>query len=122
MPRRVLQVMAALVLSALTACGWFGAGVGDPCEVTSDCTATLRCDAGICIDPLRGTCIRSGSGETCLSNDACCSGICLSVDDQCHDSCTTDTDCGSGCCAELNGGARACFFDFECDASPASFP
>lgn len=104
-------VLVALV--AWSGCGL--SGLGQPCTKTTDCALTLTCDGGVCRDPLDpSTCIVSGSSTTCVDNAECCSNICLSIDDECHASCTRDSDCDTRCCATLNQGVKACVAESEC--------
>ncbi len=111
----VRTVLASGVVGALlvgSGCGT--ATKGESCDKTSDCALTLTCDVGVCIDPSDGTCIRSGSTQTCTDNSECCSGVCLSFNDQCSDRCEVDTDCASACCGPLGDGVEACLPEFEC--------
>ncbi len=100
------------------------------CMTTSDCPAGQVCNAGVCGAPPPG----AGLGETCASNDACSSGLCLGG--TCTQTCDTNniagscpagfycdddpSTCGSGFCTAgtAGGGAlgAACSVDTECQS------
>lgn len=54
-----------------------------------------------------GGCVDSGGG--CGYNGECCSGVCIADGGGiCADTCSSDSDCYSGCCRPLQGGGSAC--------------
>lgn len=61
------------------------------------------------------------ANETCESNASCCEGaVCINnaLGDgvaRCADTCSTNADCSSGCCASLEGGGQACAPSSICD-------
>jgi hypothetical protein len=82
-----------LCLLVLASCG--GAGLGDRCDVTSDCGARLQCIEGLC----RPLCERApdcGDGYAC--NNA---GICVEATGDQGDLCTSEVECKPGLACEL---------------------
>jgi len=109
--------LAILVFSLFGCEDLFGNGIdnfsvsaGGFCTEDLDCEGSLLCMEYQCDNAGGGgyECIPSGSSSYCDSNEACCSGICLVETDSCHDSCSSDSDCYSGCCVALSGGGGAC--------------
>jgi hypothetical protein len=102
------------------------------CNVASDCATG-------CCRPLPSA---PGAGNLCLTEDACCTAAggscgatkdcCGHAQDQavcvtesaggaiCRATCTTGTDCQSGCCAPLAGGGNACFAASQCQTHCAA--
>jgi hypothetical protein len=112
----------------LASCG--GAGLGDTCDVSSDCGARLQCVSNVC----RPLCERApdcGDGYAC-NND----GICVEATGDSGDLCTSEVECRpglacqlspstnpsiplAGSCLDENSGSghpagAACSHDYEC--------
>lgn len=129
------RFLAVLVAGLLASCAADDPPLGARCETCSkpgDCEAPLKCVQGTCVEtgcmpsgnnvfspcadcftaaapatsPTPKTCVTAGS--SCSMNGQCCSLICMSDDDLCHDACTAHSQCKSKCCAFLKDGSRAC--------------
>lgn len=81
-----------------------------------------------CSDPT--TCETVQPGDTCNASQDCVgfeadSSLCItnSDGDTCHDVCTSNSDCMSGCCAEIGGDAHMiCDSSEYCDAPGCNAP
>jgi hypothetical protein len=82
-----------LWLFLVASCG--GAGLGDVCSTTDECSSTLQCVSGVC----RPRCERApdcGDGFACGAD-----GICRTSDGVSGDNCDSEVDCGPGLACEL---------------------
>jgi hypothetical protein len=112
-------------------CGYEASGATEVClsddyVCHSTCTSGSQCESGCCIGTTvngqasYGACVAASNcscaqaGYACAKNSDCCgyattgaSEICLSVDDLCHATCTSGSQCASGCCVTttINGQA-----------------
>lgn len=67
------------------------------------------------------------AGKTCAKTGDCCGSgagltVCVSDDTACHDTCTANAQCKSGCCASLKSGGKVCAAASYCAAGPAPAP
>jgi hypothetical protein len=86
----------------------------DGCNVDADCASNC-CSAlqsgGTACAPAALCCVDLGA--SCTSNSDCCSyltgeGYCISDTGTCLSTCTTDAECGDGCCVEIDVGESVC--------------
>ena len=103
----------------------------EPISLCSDpCTSNSGCASGCCAMLTNGqracappqycesTCTETG--QSCTRNDACCSELCLRVDDTsgiCANKCSSNSECESNCCVEVSGGGGACVDASSCNSS-----
>ena|GEM_PF-758284 len=99
----------------------------DSCASNSDCSsgccAVLTNGERACAPPqyCERTC--TDTGQSCTRNDACCSELCLRVDDTsgvCADKCLYNSECESSCCVEISSGGGACVDASSCNSSSGS--
>jgi hypothetical protein len=102
-------------------CTDFGSGgeCADSCSSNSDCTsgccAATSGGGSVCSPASQCQTTCHAAGYSCTVNNDCCDyrngqGYCANFGGTtaCHDSCSSNSDCTSGCCARLNNGAYVC--------------
>lgn len=111
------QIAAAALLALLTSVGCGGSSGGKPspaplCVRPSDCTGTLVCIQGFCVQPCETSkdctggerCIEATGGNSCqppqktscVYTSDCTTPLVCAVDQQCRNQCHTDIDCPGG--------------------------
>jgi hypothetical protein len=145
------QWMSVGLVAAAVVLGWGGAacssagpgggqggGVDEPVQEGSDAGGGGGSDSGngggqvdsgsptptptpTCVNP-GGTC--SETTQCCQSGTGISSGaVCISNDDECHATCTADSQCESGCCAAIEGESYGvCAAATECAAPTCVAP
>ncbi len=86
----------------------------DGCNVDTDCASNCCSglqSGGTACAPAEVCCVDLGA--SCTGNSDCCSylsgdGYCISDTGTCLPTCTTDAECGDGCCLEIDAGEFVC--------------
>ena len=89
----------AIVALALGGCPGGGAGLGETCSRTGDCSGEYQCISSVCVQRCQHA-PECGDGFACTLD-----GLCIAATGQTGDACTSEIDCAAGLACQLDGGS-----------------